>query len=64
MPYDWSFFFVYFYIAWCFVNGMLADQKNRSVPGVALLSLIATPLVVWLYIAFVPAKPVPGQQDT
>lgn len=45
-----------FYAAWCFVNGLVAGEKGRSVPAAALASIIATPLLVYLYLLAVPPK--------
>ena len=47
----------YFYFAWVMVNAAIAEQKNRSFTGVGVASIILTPLIVWLYIATVPALP-------
>lgn len=43
-----------FYIGWCAVNALIAQAKNRQVVLIFVLSIFLSPLLIWLYIGFVP----------
>lgn len=56
---------VLLYLGWCVVNALIAAEKNRSAGLVFVLSLIGSPLLLWLYLVAVPvaaAKPVHSHQ--
>ena len=46
-----------FYAGWCVVNGMIAMQKGRDVGAIASLSVVVTPLLIYLYLVAVPVLP-------
>jgi hypothetical protein len=45
------------WIVWTVVNGMIANEKGRSVGGVVAASLFLSPLTAYLYLLAVPAQP-------
>lgn len=53
-----------FYFGWCVVNAIIAAEKNRNVLGVLFLSLVFSPLLIWLYLVAVPvATPKPQESE-
>ncbi len=47
--------------SWVIINGSIAEAKRRNMGAVVLLSIVATPLLGWLYISAVP--PLPPDED-
>jgi hypothetical protein len=42
------------WIGGCIVSAAIAETKGRNSPGLALLSLVVGPLLVWAYLVAVP----------
>ena len=49
-------FFAYIYFLWSVVNVIIATKKGRSNTFTFFASIIATPLLVYLYLLAVPPK--------
>lgn len=56
--------FIAFYLVWCLMNTAIARQKNRSEVAAFFLSLLLTPLMPFLYLLAVPAKPAAEGEST
>ena len=48
--------FLWVYVSWAVANTMIAEEKGRSALAALILSVIVTPIVVWLYLVAVPAN--------
>ena len=44
------------WIVWSILNGVIAEEKGKNFTGVFLLSLILSPILVYLYVLAVPAQ--------
>lgn len=45
------------YVSWSLVNMYIAQQKNRNMVSVAVISVLLTPILGYLYVAAVPTLP-------
>lgn len=43
-----------FYLGWVVVNGLVAKERGRNAGAAVILSVIATPLLVYLYLVGIP----------
>ncbi|HVO10774.1 MAG TPA: hypothetical protein VMX54_08515 [Vicinamibacteria bacterium] len=46
----------YFVIAWAVLNGLVASEKGRQAGAAVALSIVCTPMLVYLYLLAVPSK--------